>query len=120
MANPPSTNPPPLRIPILHQDKIVDEKGMPTQAEWAFRQSLTTSLQNYIGNQGLVIPVQNQSDANLILNNQDIQGTFTCQLGTMLYIRDSVSFMNDKVVIAVRNDNTYPVTPPIFKQVTLT
>ncbi len=116
----------PIRIPNLPLGQIVDDKGMPTDDELTFRQSLVTALQNNMGNEGLVIPQQSQADANTILNhrveNPSNPATFvyTCQLGTMLYIPHATDYTQDKVVIAVRNDATYPATPPIFKTVTLT
>lgn len=122
-----NTNPPPLRIPILHLDKIVDENGMPTQAEWAYRQALTDSLQNYIGNEGLVMPVQSPTNMLLIQNNQEpdplppyAPGQFSCQLGTIIYVKHPTDYAQDKVMIAVRNSNDYPDSAPIFKTVTLT
>jgi hypothetical protein len=115
-----------IRIPNLPLGQLVDEHGYATDDELTFRQALVTSLQNYMGNEGLVIPVQNQTDANTILNHS-VQNpsnpssvVYTCQLGTMLYIKDAIDYTQDKVVIAVRNDNTYPATPPVFKTVTLT
>jgi hypothetical protein len=115
-----------IRIPNLPFGQIVDDKGMATDDELTFRQALITALQNYMGNEGLVIPIQNQTDADAILNHKvedpsnPANFVYTCLLGTTLYIKDAADYTQDKVVIAVRNDNTYPATPPVFKTVTLT
>lgn len=116
---------PVLRVPNLPTGKIADENGMATDDELIFRQNLITSLQNNFGNEGLVMPTQNNEAppadyVTQIQNNQNENGQFTCQLGTMLYvIADPLDYTQDKVMIAVRNDNTYPATAPLFKTVTL-
>lgn len=109
-----------VRIPNLPLGKIVDDQGNPTPDEQTFRQALLTLLQNFSGPEGLVMPTQSAVNEALILANKNIAGQYTCQLGTMLYIQHPTDYTMDKVVIAVRNDNTYPLTPPIFKTVTLT
>lgn len=108
-----------MDIPNLPVSKMVREDGYPSDVEYNFRQNLITALQRGAGNEGLVIPVQDAASAAVILAAKDAQGQYTCQLGTMLYIKHPSDFTQDKVVIAVRNDNTYPDTPPVFKTVTL-
>jgi len=109
----------PIRIPNLPMGKLVDENGHPTDNELTFRQALITSLQNYMGNEGLVSPTQNDADKTTIQDNVDSQGTYTCELGTILYVKHPSDYTQDKVMIAVRDDNTYPSTPPKFKTITL-
>lgn len=111
--------PPPIRIPNLPLGKMSDEEGMPTDDELTFRQALVTSLQSYLGNEGLVTPVQSPTNAAIILNHQNSQDQYTCLLGTILYVQHPTDFAQDKLVVAVRADNTYPVTPPVFKEFTL-
>lgn len=115
----------PVRIPNLPVDKLVDEQGNATAIESTFRQTLISNLQKFFGNEGCVIPIQNPTDASTILNNTIINeatgiAQYSCLLGTMLYVQHPTDYTQDKVVIAVRNDNTYPITAPIFKTVTLT
>ena len=80
-----------IRIPNLPMGKIVDANGMPTDDEMTFRQTLLTLLQQFIGNEGLVMPSQTQSNIALIQNNTaQAQGatpsfTYTCAYGTMIY-----------------------------------
>lgn len=114
-----------VRIPNLPLDKMVDDQGRPSPTELTFRQTLVSNLQKLFGNEGCVVPVQSPGNVTLIQNNAVInQSTgvlnYTCQLGTILYSQHPTDYTMDKVVIAVRNDNTYPLTPPVFKTVTLT
>lgn len=114
-----------MKIPNLPTAKLVEETGYPTSTELQFRQNLIQALQLGAGDGGLVAPTQPNSvlepNVTKIQNNRDSQGSYTCQLGTILYvIPDKTDYTKDKVMIAVRNDNTYPATPPLFKTVTLT
>ena len=114
-----------VRIPSLPLDKIVDTEGNATPTEATFRQTLVSNLQTLFGQEGCVIPVQTPDGANTIINNTIINEAtnipqFTCALGTMLYIQDPTDYTQDKVVVAVRNDNNYPNTAPIFKTFTIT
>lgn len=116
-----------IRVPTLPMGEMVKPDGTPTDDELLFRNQLMVSLQQNFGNEGLVIPTQGNGVilgvddyVTQIQNHQNINDEFTCALGTMLYvIPDSADYTKDKVMIAVRNDNTYPLTAPIFKQVTL-
>lgn len=115
----------PVRIPNLPIDKMVDDKGYATPSELTFRQSLLSNLQTLFGNEGSVIPTQSPDNATTIINNKTVDpatnvSKYSCALGTMLYVKHPTDYTQDKVVIAVRNDNTYPVTAPIFQKVTLT
>lgn len=115
----------PLRIPNLPMGQIVDDKGIPTDDERTFRQALVTSLNSYIGNEGLVSPTVSESASPLdyvtqIQNAQNEQGQYTCQLGTIIYQKHPTDYTQDIVRIAVRTGNNYPVSPPLFKTVTLT
>ncbi len=114
------------RIPNLPLGQIVNDNGMATDDELAFRQALITSLQSYMGNEGLVAPTQIEGSApgtdyvTQIQNHQNAQGQYTCQLGTIIYSQHPTDYTQDKVVIAVRNSNDYPVSAPLFKTITLT
>jgi len=116
-----------IRVPTLPMGEMVKPDGNPTDDELLFRNQLITSLLQNFGNEGLVIPTQNNGViagvddyVTQIQNHQNISGEYTCALGTMLYvIPDPNDYTKDKVMIAVRNDNTFPLTAPIFKQVTL-
>jgi hypothetical protein len=114
-----------VRIPNLPIDKMVDENGNATPSELTFRQTLLSNLQTLFGQEGVVIPIQSPANANTIINNKIINpvtnvAQFSCLLGTMLYVQHPTDYTQDKVVIAVRNDNTYPITAPVFKTFTLT
>lgn len=122
-----------MNIPSLPIGKMVNEDGNPTDVELVFRQNLVSALQQNAGSEGLVMPVIQSDPAGTvngltasqkltnIQNNKNSQGQYTCQLGTMLYVQvDAADYTQDKVVIAVRNTNTYPATAPLFKKVTLT
>lgn len=99
------------RIPNLPLGKIVDDNGNPTDDELTFRQALVTSLQNYMGNEGLVAPTQTATNITTIQNNQNSQGQYTCAFGTIIY--DST---NNSIKIAIDNGSG----APLFKTVTLT
>lgn len=117
-----------MNIPNLPISPIVKTDGYPTDVEANFRQVLIKTLQQNAGPNGLVMPTISASGTmtatetlTAIQNQQNSQGQYVCQLGTMLYVQvDAADYTQDKVVIAFRNDNTYPVTPPIFKVVTVT
>lgn len=100
-----------IRIPNLPLGQITDENGMPTDDELTFRQSLLTSLQRYIGNEGVVVPTQTAADILTIQNHVNSQGQYTCAFGTILYNSDANSIM-----IAVDGGGGVP----LFKTVTLT
>lgn len=114
-----------VRIPNLPNGKIVDNDGMPTDDELTFRQALITSLQNYMGAEGLVAPVQNPANLLIIqnnrktINNDPLIQQYTCLLGTIIYVQHTTDYTQDKVMVAVRDDNTYPDTPPVFKEIQL-
>lgn len=110
-----------IRIPNLPFGQIVDDKGNPTDDELTFRQALVSSLQQYMGDEGLVPPTQSEVNKDAIQNHTNSQGQYTCALGTILYvIPDPLDYTQDKVMIAVRNSNDYPDSAPLFKTVTLT
>lgn len=110
-----------MNIPNLPVAPIVDKDGNATDVELTFRQNLITALQQGAGQEGLVIPTVNPAELTTIQNNQNPQGQYTCALGTTLYVVvDPADYTQDKIVMAVRNDNNYPNSAPIFKQVTLT
>lgn len=109
-----------MNIPNLPISPMVNAEGYPTDVELNFRQNLIQVLQLGAGNEGLVMPTVSPTQLTTIQNNQNAQGQFTCQLGTMLYVQHPSDYTQDKVVISVRTDNTYPATAPLFKKVTLT
>lgn len=103
---------PVIRIPNLNVGKIVDEKGMATLEEIAFRQTLITSLQQNAGNEGLVMPSQSAANILVIQNNTlpAPSGEYTCQAGTFVY-----NTTNDTVMVAILVAGV-----PVFKTVTVT
>jgi hypothetical protein len=109
-----------MNIPQLPVSKIIENDGYPTPEELLYRQNLNQALQSGASEEGLVAPTQMPATLVTIQNAKNTQGQYSCQLGTILYIEHPTDYTQDKVVIAVRNDNTYPNTPPIFKTVTLT
>lgn len=118
-----------IRIPNLPMGPLVDKDGRPTDEEQTFRQALITLLQTFMGDEGLVMPTQDPTSVTQIQNNtQETPSgsygtplvTYTCDLGTMLYVQDPSDYTQDKVMIAVRNSNDYPESAPLFKTVTLT
>ena len=106
-------------IPQLPVNKIVEPNGYPTSEELLYRQNLQQALQLGASEEGLVAPTQTPTILPVIQNAQNPQLQYTCQLGTFLYIKHPTDYTQDKVMVAVRNDNTYPSTPPIFKTVTV-
>lgn len=100
-----------IRVPNLPMGKMVDENGMPTDNELAFRQQLITTLNQLFGNEGCVVPTQTAANITVIQNNVNPQGQYTCAFGTILYNSDANSIM-----IAVDNG----AGAPLFKTVTLT
>lgn len=121
-----ATNSTIIRIPNLPLGQITDEKGMPTDDELTFRQGLLSSLQKYMGTEGLVAPIQSPDNTTIIqdnmqqINKDPLIEASTCQPGTILYVQHPTDYTQDKVMIAVRNSNDWPDTPPLFKTVTLT
>ena len=109
-----------IRVPNLPIGRLIDENGHATDDFLTFLQGLTQSLQQNFGPEGLVAPTQSPANVTTIQNNTDSQGSYTCQLGTIIYSKHASDYTQDKVQIAVRNDNTYPTTAPLFKTVTLT
>lgn len=114
-----------IRIPNLPTGSMVDTKGNATPEELTFRQTLVTNLQSFFGNEGCVIPTQTPANMLVIQNNSVVNPatgeiTYTCLPGTILYVQNATDYTQDKVMIAVRNSNNYPLSAPIFKTVTLT
>ena len=114
-----------IRIPNLPLDKMVDESGNATPSELTFRQTLISNLQTLFGNEACAIPIQSPANIITIQNNKIINeatgiAQYSCQLGTILYSQHPTDYTQDKIVVAVRNDNTYPLTAPIFKTFTIT
>jgi hypothetical protein len=118
-----------VRIPNLPMGRIVDQDGRPTDEEMFFRQSLVSLLLDLIGAQGIVVPSQTQTDVDKIARNTvstpDGSGgditTFTCQLGTLLYVPSTAVYPtppDDKLVVAM-DDGTVDHAPT-FKTITVT
>ncbi len=103
---------PVIRIPNLNVGRLVDEKGMATLEEIAFRQTLISSLQQNAGNEGLVAPSQTTANITVIQNNTLPQpsGEYTCQGGTLIY-----NSTNDTLMVAILVGGV-----PTFKTVTVT
>ena len=108
-----------IRIPNLPMGKIVDANGMPTDDEMTFRQTLLTLLQQFIGNEGLVMPSQTAANILLIQNNTaQAQGatpafTNTCAFGTMIY-------ESNTALVKVAIEDPLGSGTPVFKTVTVT
>ena len=105
-----------IRIPNLPLGQIVNDKGMATDDELTFRQSLITSLQNYMGNEGLVAPTQSDaaSPNDFIKQIQDYRtpdGVYTCGFGRFLY--DST---NNRMLVSIDGGGGVPA----FMEITLT
>jgi hypothetical protein len=100
-----------MNIPNLPVDKMVDELGNPSGPELIFRQTLVQALQQGAGPEGLVCPTLTASQITTIQNNQNSQGAYTCQYGTIVYNSTANSIM-----IAVNSGSN----TPLFKTVTLT
>lgn len=100
----------PIRIPNLPFGQIVDETGHPTDDELTFRQALIGNLENFMGNEGLVMPTQTTANITEIQNAQNENGQYTCAFGTFIY--DSTT----NEIKAAIDDGT---GKPIFKVVQL-
>jgi len=109
-----------IRVPNLPLGPMVDDKGIPVAAEITFRQALITSLQQNFGNEGLVVPSQQNTTApnnavltiqnNTIIENESDVPVYTCQPGTLLY--DST---NNNLLVAILVGGVR-----VFKTVTVT
>lgn len=115
-----------IRVPNLPLGAMVDENGIATPSEITFRQTLIRSLQNNFGDEGLVVPSQQNTTApndavNTIQNNQVInqvtgQLEYTLVPGTLLY--DST---NNNLLVAILVFDMVTMTYiPTFKIVTVT
>ncbi len=104
-----------FRIPNLPMGQIVDEKGMPTDDELTFRQALIGLLQQFFGEEGMVMPQQSAADILVIQNHTEQNPgatpptSFTCAPGTFLY-----NSTNDTVEVSVLVGGI-----PTFKTVTV-
>ncbi len=91
-----------IRIPNLPMGKMVDKEGDPTDNEMTFRQALITSLQSYMGNEGLVAPSQNSTNITAIQNNRvpnpvtGVPDAYSCEPGTIIY-----NTTTNKLMVAV-------------------
>jgi len=91
-----------IRIPNLPMGKMIDDKGMPSDNEMTFRQALITSLQTYIGNEGLVAPSQDAANITAIQNNRipnpstSLPDEYSCAPGTIIY-----NTTTNKLMVAV-------------------
>ena len=101
-----------FRIPNLPMGQIVDEKGMPTDDELTFRQALIGLLQQFFGEEGMLMPQQTAADILTIQNNTQATpgatpGTdHTCAPGTFLYDTTNNSVVVSELVGGL----------PVFKQ----
>lgn len=107
-----------MNVPNLPIDPIVDKEGRLTAVGKNFFEQLIRELILNFSNEGLVAPTQTNSNLtspqymiNLIQNNQNGQGQYTCAYGTILYNATANS-----VMMAINNGSDAPV----FKTVTLT
>jgi len=108
-----------VRIPNLPIGKMVEEDGTPTDDEITFRQALVTSLQAYMGNEGLVMPSQAAANILIIQNHKTpnpdtgVYDIYTCEFGTMIYESDT-----GFVKVAVEDPLGSGI--PVFKSITYT
>ncbi len=100
-----------MNVPDLPIDAVVDKEGKFTDVGKSFFQQLTSQLQLYFGNEGLVAPTQSASNITIIQNNTNLQGNYTCNYGTIIFNATANSMQ-----MAVNNGSNVP----IFKTVTLT
>lgn len=100
-----------IRVPNLPVGQLIDETGHATDDFLTYLQALTQSLQQNYGAEGLVMPTQTDTNITTIQNNQDQQGRYTCQYGTLIYDET-----NNSIRVAVNNG----ADAPIFKTVTIT
>ncbi len=105
-----------IRVPNLSTDKMVDEDGYATPSEEFFRQTLVTGLQQYFGNEGVVVPSLTATEILAVQDNQfpDPQTgvpVYSCGFGRIVYNSTANSIM-----ISVDGGGLVP----LFKTVTLT
>lgn len=106
----PYSNKVPIRIPNLPFGQLIDDKGFPTDDFLTFMQALVGNLENFIGNEGLVMPTQSSQNITEIANNVDENQRKTLAFGTLIYDAD-----NRKILASI-DDGT---GNPIFKEVNL-
>lgn len=104
-----------IRIPNLPLGPYIDNNGMPYMEFLTFLQTLTSNLQNYFGDEGLVAPSQTAANVLIIQNDTNPNPSggapiYNCEFGTILYESDT-----RKMKVAI-NDGT---GKPIFKEINL-
>jgi len=100
-----------MNIPTLDfgGTQFTDDNGMLTDVAQKFMDILVQVLMLNVGPEGFVVPSLSLSNINIVQNNQDLQGNYTCQFGTMVYDTD-----NNQLKVALNNGSGIP----IFKIVT--
>jgi hypothetical protein len=93
-----------IRVPNLPFGKMVDENGHPVDDELSFRQALVGNLQQLFGNNGVAITQHTAADITIIQNNQNQNGQYTCQFGTLIYDTD-----NNVLKVALDNGGGQPI-----------
>lgn len=99
-----------MKIPSLPVDRFIDPKvNDVSEGGRQFLDTLVNQLQTNFSEEGLVVPSQSATNITIIQDNQNENGSFTCQGGTLIYNPDANSLMVSILVAGV----------PTFKTITV-
>ncbi|CAB4148868.1 hypothetical protein UFOVP855_4 [uncultured Caudovirales phage] len=73
-----------MNVPNLIIGPMINKDGFLTDEGLLFFQNLVSGLQSNIGQEGYVIPTQSAANIIVIQNKTDVNGNYTCQLGTLI------------------------------------
>jgi hypothetical protein len=100
-----------MNIPSLDLGGVqwVDGEGRLTDIAQSFMDLLLQVLTLNAGPEGLVAPSLSAANITVIQNNQDDEGNYTCQFGTIVYDTD-----NNQLKVALNNGGA-----PLFHVITV-
>lgn len=109
-----------MNIPSIPVEKLLNDELHDIDPAWRqFFDQLINALQVNAGLEGLVAPSQSASNTTIIQANQNQNGSYSCQGGTILYqpIASNDAMIPDLLVVAILD----PITRiPAFFSVNLT
>jgi hypothetical protein len=74
-----------MRIPNIPVGKVLNEEGYLSDEFKTFFYELIKTMQENLGDEGLVSPTQTASNLTIIQNNVLPNGAYSCKFGTTLY-----------------------------------
>lgn len=73
-----------MNVPNLLVSQMVNKEGYLSDDWLMFLQNLISGLQSNIGQEGFVVPTLSPANVLIVQNATDVNGNYTCQLGTMV------------------------------------